>query len=145
MQKTSIPKNRILILEEQRIIGFDLEQQLRKRGYCVSHEKSYEDIKKTFLFGFSEIVISSAKSLRNSISPDALIPMAIRTNGLHFLNHLVSGDMHDFKTDTIVIDPCKGDVRYFEKPYKTDDIISFVNLLMQKNATISNVSSQLNK
>lgn len=120
METTSIHPNKILILEDQRIIGFDLETQLKRNGYCVSYKHSFEDIHEKFLSGLPEIVISSLRALKNS--PELPNP--------EFFTNLSSINSNESKNDTIIIDKICGQIKHFEKPYKTDDIISFVMSLM---------------
>jgi hypothetical protein len=123
MQATT-PHNKILILEEQWIIGFDLGQQLKKRGYDVSFEKNYGDIQTSFSLGLSGIVISSLTSIQHSLTADEV-------SGFDLLNSL-DKPACNFRTDTIIMDSAMARVKCFEKPYKIEDIVSFINTLVKK-------------
>jgi archaellum biogenesis ATPase FlaH len=118
--KALTPLNRILILEEQWIIGFDLGQQLKKRGYEVSFEKNYGDIQSSFSSGQSEIVISSLSCIQHSSG-----------NGTNFLNSIDNATC-DFRTDTIIMDSAMDRIKCFEKPYNIEDIVSFIHTLVKK-------------
>lgn len=105
---------KILILEDQRIVGFDLERQLKKNGFSVMYHKSYEDVINGMQNELPQIIISSVKELENNK-----------------LENGFSVELNEADTSTLVIQQQSG-IRSFEKPYNIEDIISFIESLTTK-------------
>lgn len=115
----TIPE-KIMIIEEHLIVGFDLLKQLQKLGYSVAFVKTIDDIIYFMKTTDPKIIITSFSILKRDrdTGTGQTLP--------EYINNLISEEIDLNRPYTFIICQNTRSLRKVQKPYNTADIVSYI-------------------
>jgi hypothetical protein len=109
---------RVLVMEEQKITGFDLQVQFEQKGFAIADESEVENLPSVATDKTTFFLIASFSLLKRN--PEYTIEKRSETD--QTVNYEEYAN-----TDTLVLSSKMSVLKKFSKPFNAVDIVNFVH------------------
>lgn len=126
MELNKTIKSKMVIIEDQLVVGHDLQKQLQKQGWNVVFGKTIEDIVMTLNNKKSDVVIASPGVLMRSRTKEMKNLTKEGDRVLQSINETMENGLKNRTADTLILNGDQDTFVRFPKPYNTVDLVKYV-------------------
>ncbi|MDP2385423.1 MAG: hypothetical protein Q8M29_03555 [Bacteroidota bacterium] len=116
----------MVIIEDQLVVGYDLQKQLQKQGWNVVFGKTIEDIVMALNNKKSGVVIASPGVLMRSYTKEVKTLTKEGNRVLQSINETMANGLKNRTADTLILNRDQDTFIRFPKPYNTVDLVNYI-------------------